>query len=1297
MNKIVWAIRLVTNDGTGEPLPITDPTRGIIAGEFHFVTGGDSFPTDELLTGDGIATMDDQDWYAGFIIKDGLGNPVRQVDIVDGGSWGSINGWAFRLDNTNGDAEAFWVWAKAQGISFVNRAVTLYAFVQETIGGDWVSVQRWTGFVANDPFTATEFQVECDGSDPAQNTVLPQKVLTQASFPGIDPGVENTVMPIALGYVERAVTIPANVSKQVPLAVAYAGEYSAVQKQEFGCAVVAYCTPLGEQPYLVLYTKNIAFGENEMAQGYALKFVRGGNYTVNIVGNEKTTLGTDADTTQWGIASLTKVFLSEALDIASDPPTVTEDNFNWDYPEDEEYQGKGLQVFATLTVEGIVTGVTTNGNPNVSPYTMGWNSRATGITTNVTFNHQLHVLYLRGLFEIGEDVYISDDPKFTYTMDSAAALYVTNANGITHLVNRGSLGRNTDTAQTIFGLVDAVSGGNRLRFYRNSGHTQLIGHTGTYSAVGPQTIIPDDGVSPVPVWTGIQGTVEIASMRTGAFSITFAGIDNGGSLQGIVSITNSPFSFGALLTLPYGQVRDTTAEIQVINNRRVLLVSESPISEYYGAYENNVAVYLDGAYENITQVVSDFSVDAGPGVNGTLNTYRMPLIFIASNRVAFGGDFPIFLPVTPQILSASRYQGQVAANPVVFVDTNYSVGALTDGNRATYVTFAGVYPANGGLSDRVSISMRVFVPDNFLTERFEKLYLCFDASVESDSPYRILYGAAYGTLQGLPLRVRNSTQFPNAADSFASALQNYLPNEYYKTPALANGEASNFGTLYRTGTGDIYAVAPKLVLPVTLFPGGAIAYGYSDLSLYFLNIGVNSTLTVKMKEVGIVGQKTANISNNSIYSRIVGEMTLDGSTTTNIAVAFGWFMEKMGLVSLWSDAQSNLGLVSDRFPIGLQMTEGRSAKEWLTEMTRQAWFCVYLDRKGQMTAKNWLAQSSFVDVSFDDDGGDINTGSFSLEKSNYRRLWNTFDFQYHYDAGSGRFARRLSIRKPDAAAFPQVYESTNPSDDAAVTFTSITAQYEGGEWVAYVQSPSSDFQVGDIFSFYGGAAGISVFFAPVTSVVPGVGFYTYRMLMEQNFAGAAGTVDTMGTWLKQGSSTAAWTEYVSGLPGTQGWQPAKELWEPCHASYLETLSIQPAPSDLTTLSYFVDLAKFYGNPGVNYFDFSAYNSAKNHVDYTTKQRDIYSYGIPMTLETLTRDLLDFGTVRDYVFTDDEVKAGWIFRIEDEIQTDTLNLKVMGIPGGEPFLGGNVIESGDRAANIDEDGSQTDNVIESGDR
>ncbi len=1306
MNTILQAIRITTDDGTGTPMPITDSTRGILNGEFHFITGETSFLDNQDLTGDGIDTEDDQYWYSGFTIKDAMANPIRAVDIVDGGSWGAQSGFAFRLDNTNTDAQAFWAWAKAEGIDFVNRKVVLYYFVQETIGGAWESIQRWTGIISEDPFTSTEFTIQCSGADPAQSRLIPNASLTRSSYPGLVSTQENAVTPIALGYVERAQAVKVTSPQPIALGVLQVGVDTNAQQQVFSSFAVAYRTPANESPYLVVWTPQAFFGLNELA-GFYLQLLKGGS-SINITGNEATSIG--AEPNGYGIAYLTKMYLSNPLE------DVTEDDFAnsfdnapdaWDadkyYSIEEAVKDSDPNLYTWLSLQNnnidhtpavgvwwnrqraivgdysgqacplfinifFATNISTD-TSKVGPYLIGETSGASGIAFNAFLGTSGVFMVVRGMFLKTERAYVSVEPRYYGVIkddENGTLGGIQNVRGWIAAVN-------TAASNKIYAWVSA-SGSNRtfILTKNNSDPTsspQWVASV-TYTTPGVKTLTTLNS-------SGVFGTVEILNtlatptpVNAHLIEIDLHGVQVNAA-NSLATITNIVLdSLGKPVTGTRNYTYTTTEYFALYKNYLDYIVSLNPIGEYVGNY---AAIYnsANNEYVDITSLVTAKSLSGNEQYNG-------PFISLASGQADNGSTFLLYAPLIPPVASFGL---NLSITPVP---------ELVDRDRTTYVTVSGA--PIGSNAAGASFELKIFPPADLFTKSYESIFAAIDMEVVSASAFYFSdFRIVFFDKNGLRYYETQSFGFPLDGLSFSpGTLNNLLPNLYYNNGGDDDGEASQFGRTFSDQLGAPIALNSKLQIPEEIISGMGADFGYAAFIVTARTPPQSSqaTIAINIKQAGYVGANKIDVSQDSLYVRAIGEHTNADETVLDVRTAYEWFMDKMNLPV----GSTNLSEVASQMPIGRNLLENRSGREWLTELARQGFFCVFPDRKGFLSAINWLLRSNAEDVTFNDDASNILTGSISLDKSDYKRLWNTFNFLYHYDPARGKYTGRLAIQKPEASAYPSLYASTVPGGDASKAFTSITVQYEGGVWVAYVVSAATGISIGDVFSFYGSDIGASIYFSPVTSVSG----TTYRLVMEQNFSGSAGVPSSVGTWLKQGSATPAWTEYVSGLPGTAGWAAGKPLWEFCHESYLKTLSIQEAPGDLTVLSYFIDLSKFYEDPNAQtYENFAAYAIANFHVRYTTRQRNIYNYSIPMTKATLKRELLELGTVEDFVFTEDEARLGWMFSVEDDLQSDSLKIKVMGLPGDVTIGNGNIIELGNATDDLVEEGDTADNVVETG--
>jgi hypothetical protein len=142
--SIQYAIEIFTGSA------ITSADMGITSGTFRFITGSPGYDgtTPYPLWEDW--SPNSNVWYEGFIVKEGLSNPSRQVDISISGDYGVLSGFNFKIRNT----DLFWNFVKANNIYLVNKTVKLYTVISDTF------FQVWQGVVFNNPYDELNYQFQ---------------------------------------------------------------------------------------------------------------------------------------------------------------------------------------------------------------------------------------------------------------------------------------------------------------------------------------------------------------------------------------------------------------------------------------------------------------------------------------------------------------------------------------------------------------------------------------------------------------------------------------------------------------------------------------------------------------------------------------------------------------------------------------------------------------------------------------------------------------------------------------------------------------------------------------------------------------------------------------------------------------------------------------------------------------------------------------------------------------------------------------------------------------------------------
>jgi hypothetical protein len=128
-------------------------------------------------------------------------------------------------------------------------------------------------------------------------------------------------------------------------------------------------------------------------------------------------------------------------------------------------------------------------------------------------------------------------------------------------------------------------------------------------------------------------------------------------------------------------------------------------------------------------------------------------------------------------------------------------------------------------------------------------------------------------------------------------------------------------------------------------------------------------------------------------------------------------------------------------------------------------------------------------------------------------------------------------------------------------------------------------------------------------------------------------------------STSNWQTYVTGLPSTN-WSDASSVWTLCSKSYQDNHVTQLATSQINELPWYTDDSVYDPNTsngtGVTS---SAWKFLTNLAYWTTRQKDIVTYNIPIDSSTCATELLDCINFADDVYTDGSSRTGWVTSIE----------------------------------------------------
>jgi len=168
MSKINYAIEINTGGAFNNSL-IGHTSDGY----FRWITGRpgyDGTPTYPVWEDDSNNT---HVWYEGMIVEGSMSNPSSTIDIIKSGKYGTTSSFNFSVENTN----KIWNILLAQEVYLPNKAVQLYAVIDNKF---WYA---WPGIISNDPYTETNFNIQCASNYRTIHKNFPNTVITSVLYP----------------------------------------------------------------------------------------------------------------------------------------------------------------------------------------------------------------------------------------------------------------------------------------------------------------------------------------------------------------------------------------------------------------------------------------------------------------------------------------------------------------------------------------------------------------------------------------------------------------------------------------------------------------------------------------------------------------------------------------------------------------------------------------------------------------------------------------------------------------------------------------------------------------------------------------------------------------------------------------------------------------------------------------------------------------------------------------------------------------------------------------------------------
>lgn len=124
-----------------------------------------------------------------------------------------------------------------------------------------------------------------------------------------------------------------------------------------------------------------------------------------------------------------------------------------------------------------------------------------------------------------------------------------------------------------------------------------------------------------------------------------------------------------------------------------------------------------------------------------------------------------------------------------------------------------------------------------------------------------------------------------------------------------------------------------------------------------------------------------------------------------------------------------------------------------------------------------------------------------------------------------------------------------------------------------------------------------------------------------------------------------WKTYVGGI-SPNSYTDAKVMWDYAHESYDIAGAVQPLPKNLSEMPWYINTKQFKNEEfsGASKSD-SPFKYLQNLSEWCTLQKDQVKFNVPLTYDNVRLELLDYVSFADTIYTNNEVRYGWITVVE----------------------------------------------------
>lgn len=563
---------------------------------------------------------------------------------------------------------------------------------------------------------------------------------------------------------------------------------------------------------------------------------------------------------------------------------------------------------------------------------------------------------------------------------------------------------------------------------------------------------------------------------------------------------------------------------------------------------------------------------------------------------------------------------------------------------------------------------------------------------------------------------------------------NMFPNEFYKDEDLNGDYYTMFDAQANNGTDNnkkqlkLQLNLKKSEIPISfdnVIKSDIIKEFVVILGFYheFLHCDDWSKFKFEIKQLGIIAEEEVSITDDDIFVKVKGERCSLTTTehlaeTNTVYTTFVKLLEDYCKIDKKFIDYNNMKQKRFSWKMGRTLTDRQNSIEYINELSSNSFTQVYLTRNGKIGVKpfdhfNIYKQDVNVETYEGESTYDIyhtygqvrlfedfSTYTMTIGYKTEEQVGtDEFTFLYNYKGNYEKDGENtLNLYNEEGQNIYNVYVDKLGEEDGIVSIMLIMNE-QIHFIIMYFTYNYQDIYVEDketttIIHDKNLIIRDSLSDVEVTDISNTYNNFKIQYNYDENEnkflkSLSINKVDELEVFPSE--KTNDWQSLVVGIIDDNGdpiYNECKFMWDACKENYDIFGALQDAQAEITELNWYNNDTFTY-----NQLDNSARKYFKLIIQWLTKQKQMISYSIPISSDSVKLNLLDMLYFNDVILTNGENKEAFIIDKYINTDDDTVDLKIMLLPESNSNSFDTIIETGINEDTIEESGIETEEYHE----